>query len=168
MPIPDFITELRRHVGTAPLWLTGATAVVLREVDGRPHVLLVRRADSGRWAPVSGIVDPGEHPHVTAERETLEEACVVAVAERLAWVSVTEPVTYDNGDRATYLDHTFACRWVSGEPAVGDDESLEARFFPADDLPDLPDEFAARVRVALAGRAETGFGPLPGTPGRSA
>ena len=32
MPIPEFIVDLRRHVGHAPLWLPGCTAVVLREI----------------------------------------------------------------------------------------------------------------------------------------
>lgn len=161
MPIPDFVLELRRHVGTAPLWLIGTTAVVRREIDGRAHILLVRRADSGVWAPVSGIVDPGEHPHVAAERETREEACVTARVRRLSWVSVTEPVVYGNGDRATYLDHTYLCDWVAGEATVGDDESTDARFWPVDDLPEMPDEFGRRVAVALADRVETGFGPMP-------
>ena len=32
MSVPDFVLELRRHVGTAPLWLAGATAVI-RDAD---------------------------------------------------------------------------------------------------------------------------------------
>lgn len=30
-PIPDFMVELRRAVGHAPLWLTGVTAVTIRD-----------------------------------------------------------------------------------------------------------------------------------------
>ena len=61
-------------------------------------MLLVRRSDNGAWTPVTGIVDPGEDPHVTAVREVEEEACVVAEVERLVWVSATEVVTHVNGD----------------------------------------------------------------------
>ena len=32
MPTPQFILELRRHIGNEPLWLSGANLVVLREV----------------------------------------------------------------------------------------------------------------------------------------
>ncbi len=46
-----------------------------------------------------------------------------AVVERLVWVSVGAVTTYSNGDRAQYLEHTFRCRWVAGEGAVGDDEN---------------------------------------------
>ena len=30
MPTPDFILELRRHIGNETLWLSGANLVVLR------------------------------------------------------------------------------------------------------------------------------------------
>lgn len=103
MPIPDFILHLRAKIGTDPLWLPAATAVVLKGDE----MLLVQRADNGAWTPVTGIVDPGEHPARTAAREVLEEAGVRCEVEALVWVSVTDPVVYSNGDQAQYLDHTF-------------------------------------------------------------
>jgi 8-oxo-dGTP pyrophosphatase MutT (NUDIX family) len=78
VPIPDFIVELRRHVGTSNLWLPGVTAVVRRG----PEILLVRRSDTGEWTPVTGIVDPGEDPGVTARREVLEETGMAVVLGR--------------------------------------------------------------------------------------
>lgn len=162
MPIPDFVRDLRAQVGHAMLWLSGATAVVLRDGADGPEVLLVKRADDGAWSPVAGIVDPGEDPHRTAVREAEEEACVRIEVERLAWVSVTEPVRYPNGDVSQYLDHTFRCRWLSGEPRPGDGEATEARFFAAADLPAMPAGYAERIRVVLADRPETLLGrPVP-------
>lgn len=145
MGIPDFVRELRRSIGTAPLWLTGATAVVL---DG-DRMLLIRRSDTGEWAPVTGIVDPAEEPAVAAEREAAEEAGVVVVAERLSSSWVTEPVHYANGDRAQYLDLTFRCRYVSGDPRPVDGEALEVAWFALDALPPMRADFAARIRHAL-------------------
>ncbi len=132
MPTPDFILDLRAKVGTQLLWLSGAAAVVVRDRDdgGGEEVLLVQRSDTHEWTPVTGIIDPGEDPATTAERECLEEACVVARADRLVWVTVSPVIAYDNGDRSQYLELVFRCSWVSGEPAVGDDESVDARFFP--------------------------------------
>lgn len=153
MPTPDFILDLRRHIGTAPLWLTGVTAVVLRE----NQVLLVRRADNGAWTPVTGIVDPGEEPAVAAAREVLEEADVVATAERLASVAVTEMVIYDNGDRTQYLDLTFRFAYVSGEAHPADGENTDARWFDLDDLPAMSERMASRIRDALPERGETLF-----------
>ena len=144
--MPEFILRLRERVGHDLLWLPGASAVVLAE----DRVLLVHRADNGRWAPVSGVVDPGEHPEVTVVREVLEEAGVTCEVESLAWVNVTEPVHYPNGDVSQYLDLTYRCRWLSGDPHAADDESLDARWFPLDELPAMDDQNLERIRRAVA------------------
>lgn len=149
MPIPDFVLALRAKIGTDPLWLSGVTAVVLR-AEPSTEVLLVRRADTGEWAPVSGIVDPGEQPADTAVREVLEEAAVHAVPERLALVHVSDPVVYANGDRAQYLDLVFRMRWTAGDPHPADGENLEAAWFDLDRLPPLSAEMTRRVEAALA------------------
>ena len=153
MPIPDFVVALRERVGTMSLWLPGVAAVVIRGSD----VLLVRRVDNGEWSPVTGIVDPGEEPAVAAVREVLEEACVVARAERLVWVSVGVPIVHANGDLAQYLEHTFRCTWVSGEPAVGDDESTDAGWFPLDALPEMSGRNRDRVAHAVENCPEAQF-----------
>lgn len=160
MPIPDFVRELRSAIGTAPLWLSGSTAVVVRATDAGDEVLLVRRADSGAWSPICGIIDPGEEPGVAAVRESLEEAGVVIEVERLVWLNVTEPVTYANGDVTQYIDHTFRCRWLSGDPHPADGENTDAAWFAVTDLPHLPGEFAERVAVALADEPECRLGRL--------
>lgn len=149
MATPDFIIELRRHVGHAPLWLSGSSAVVLRPGPRTRQVLLVRRADTGAWTPICGIVEPGESPELTVVREAAEEAGVVVEVERLVRVGVSRPITYTNGDQCQFLDHDFVCRWVSGEPRVCDDESSEARFFDVDDLPPMSARHNARISVAL-------------------
>ena len=151
MPTPDFVLRLRERIGHDPLWLVGTTAVV---VDG-DRLLLVKRADSGDWSPVAGIVEPGEHTADAAEREVLEEACVVARVERLASVSVTQEYEYPNGDRTRYTDHTYRLRYVSGEASVGDDESVDVGWFPIDALPPMPERYLGRIRRALADRPDT-------------
>ena len=151
MPTPEFILRLREQIGTTPLWLVGTTAVV---VD-RDRLLLVRRADTGEWSPVAGIVEPGEHSADAAEREVWEEARVRAVVERLAAVGVTQEYEYPNGDRSRYTDHTYLLRYVSGEPEVGDDESLDAAWFPIDALPPMPERYRERIARALDPRLDT-------------
>ena len=143
--------------------MPGVTAVVLRTApDGSgDQVLLIRRADNGQWTPITGIVDPGEDPHRTAVRETLEEASVVIQVERLVWVSVSEHVTHANGDLAQYLDHTFRCRWVSGEPAPGDDEATDTRWFALDALPPMRRLFLDRIDCAVNNPSEVRLGAGP-------
>lgn len=64
MATPDFVLELRRHVGNAPLWMPGTTVVILRpaprcapidwETPIAPEtveMLCVRRSDNGAWTP---------------------------------------------------------------------------------------------------------------------
>lgn len=146
MPTPDFVLELRRHIGIRPLPLVGVTAVIVR--DG--HVLLGRRSDNGRLTPITGIVDPGEEPADAAVREAEEEAGVRIRADRLAWVHQIPRVTYANGDQSDYLDLTFACRWISGEPVPVDGEMTEVGWHPITAVDEILDaDMAARVRAAL-------------------
>jgi 8-oxo-dGTP pyrophosphatase MutT (NUDIX family) len=144
MPIPEYVRQLRQHVGHAPLWLPGVTAVVLR----RDEVLLVQRSDTFVWTPVTGIVDPGEQPAVAAAREVLEETGVSASVERLASVRAGPMTVHVNGDQVYYLDHCFTCAYVSGEAYVGDDESVDVGWFPLTDLPEMPPIHQQRIRDA--------------------
>ncbi len=150
MPTPEFVLRLREKVGHDPLWLSGACAVVLRENDGAPEVLLVRRSDDGRWTPVGGIVDPGEHPADTAEREVLEETGVRCAVEGLASVTVGPASAYPNGDAVQYLTHTFRCRALGGEPHPADDESDAVGWFAVDALPEVAPHFRERIAAAVA------------------
>jgi ADP-ribose pyrophosphatase YjhB (NUDIX family) len=144
--IPDFVVALREKIGTAPLWLAGVTAVVVKD----DQLLLVRRADNGAWTPVTGIVDPGEQPADAGVREVAEEAGVEVVPERLASVGVTDVVVYSNGDKSQYLDITFLMRWTAGDPHPADGENTEARWFPRGALPAMSQEMSVRIDAALS------------------
>lgn len=155
MPIPEFVLALRSKVGTSPLWLSGVSAVVL---DAQGRVLLTRRRDNGRWAIVSGILEPGEEPGPAVLREVREEAGIEAELVRLTSVDVTEQVTYPNGDVAQYLDLSFLVRYVSGEARVSDDENLAVEWFDLDAVPeDLTDTSRLRISKALSGTTEAWF-----------
>ena len=153
MATPDFVLELREKIGHVSLWLTGVTAVVLRADE----ILLVRRADTGEWTPVTGIIDPGEEPADAAAREVLEEADVCARVERLVWVHVLDAIVYVNGDQAQYLDLVFVCRWLSGTPAPADGENTDARWWPLDNLPPMPESYAERIRLAVESEGAARF-----------
>lgn len=152
-PVPDFIVEIRRLVGDHPLWLPGITAVVRRG----DQILLVKRSDNGQWTPVTGIADPGEEPAVTAAREAMEETGVRIRVDRLAMTSVHPEITYDNGDRAAYLDLTFACTWLEGEAHVADDESSDVRWWPLASLPSMSELMMSRIAAATSDEREARF-----------
>lgn len=134
MPTPDFITNLRSKIGQDLLWLSGATAVIQRD---NGDILLVRRSDNGRWTPITGIVDPGENPALTCLREAQEEANVHIEVVALAQLKADPPQEFSNGDRCQFLDHTFYCRYISGEARVNDEESSEVRWVPLAELADF-------------------------------
>lgn len=158
-PVPDFVVAIRRKIGHDPLWLPAVTAVVRRGTD----VLLVKRSDNGSWSPVTGIVDPGEEPAVAAAREVMEEAGVRVRVDRLASTAAHPEIVHVNGDRAGYLDLTFACTWLDGEAHVADDESTDVRWWPVDDLPPMDEAMLARIDAALSGEREARFVTTPDT-----
>lgn len=137
MTTPQFILDLRRKINHDLLWLMGVSGYV-QDVQGR--VLLGRRSDTGEWAMVYGINEPGEEPADTVAREVKEETGVdVIVTDLVSVKSSRKVLTYANGDNTMYMDHLFLCRPDPNgntEPFVGDDESLEVGWFSPDALPE--------------------------------
>lgn len=146
MATPEFVLALRERIGTAPLSLVGATAIVFRD----EKVLLGRRADNGAWQAISGIVEPGEEPADAAARECLEEAGVVVSVDRLALVQQMPRVTYANGDQVDYLDLVFRCTWVSGDPHPADGELTEVGFYDLAAMGEVDDAHLRKIALAMA------------------
>lgn len=155
MPAPDFVLALREHIGHDPLWLPGVTAIVLDQE--RTRMLAVRRADTGAWAPVTGIIDPGEQPAVAGAREVREEAGLEVRAIRMLDVLALPEITHPNGDRCRYLDLCFEYVHVSGEPHPADGENTEARWFPVADPPPMRERFHQQLAHALESEGPTRF-----------
>lgn len=148
MATPDFVLELRRRIGHELLWMPGVTAFVFDAP--RTRMLAVRRRDNGEWTPVTGIIDPGEEPARAGAREVAEEAGVIARPLRLVDVRTLPPITYDNHDRAQFLDLTFVFEHVSGDPHPADGENTQAQWFPIDEPPPMNARFRELYAIALA------------------
>ncbi|WP_347110321.1 NUDIX domain-containing protein [Paenarthrobacter sp. S56] len=145
MGAPEFVLKLREKIGNDPLWLPAVRGIVL---DGEGRVLLCQRSDNGHWTPITGILDPGEHPAPGLVREIFEETGVVAETERIVGVGVVGPVTFPNGDICDFLDITFRCKYVSGDARVNDDESLDVAWFDLDDLPEMSHGHLQAIKLA--------------------
>lgn len=145
MATPQFIRDLRAHIGHAELWLPGVSAFVIQD----EQILLVRRKDNNQWTPITGICDPGEQPDIAACRECLEETGVQVEPVKVIWVQAVGPVTYPNNDVASYMDIAFLCRPTAGHAHVADDENSEVRWFHLDDLPPMKARFTNTLQHAL-------------------
>ena len=132
MPIPPYVTDLRKHIGHATLLLPAAAAIV-RDEAGR--VLLIRRGDGRGWSLPGGIMEPGECVADCVVREVWEESGFHVVPRKVIGV-------YDanRSGRPLELYHAykviFLCDLTGGE-ARPSDETSDVGFFPFDDLPSL-------------------------------
>jgi 8-oxo-dGTP diphosphatase len=114
----------------------GADALV-RDALGR--VLLVRRADDGRWAMPGGWVDPGETPEQAVVREVAEETGLRVSAPRLLHTK----------QRPASVHYTFGCELDGGELRTSD-ESLEVAFVSPDEIDRWHTDHHERLMAALA------------------
>lgn len=74
MGSPDFIVNLRKKIAHDPLWLPGVRGVVF---DDAGRVLLGERSDTGGWALITGILEPG--------RSRARDSCVKFSKKPLLW-----------------------------------------------------------------------------------
>ncbi len=170
MPIPDFIVETRKKIGTDLMWLPSVCAVVLRDAQHKsdwavPEVLLVKRADNGQWTPVTGIADPGEEAHDCAVREVAEETGLVVRPAAIIGVGSVGPVTHTNGDLASYMTVQLRMEPVDpqAQPVVGDDESSDVGWFPISQMPVTDPKWRLVIGDAAAQRRHPeGFAPRMG------
>ncbi|MEU4561302.1 NUDIX domain-containing protein [Actinoplanes sp. NPDC023936] len=145
MATPEFILELRKYIGHAPLPLPSVTAVVF---DGDGRVLLNQRSDDRRWSLLSGVLDPGEQPAAGAVREVWEETAVDIVVERIVGVEALPLRTIPNGDQVYWYETVLACRAVGGEARVNDDESIDVAWFEPGAVPALDERQTRYLRQA--------------------
>lgn len=84
------------------------------------------------------MYDPGEEPAETAMREVYEETGLVVRPTRLVGVYGGEQFihTYPNGDIVAFIDIVFVAEIVSGELKADENESLDLRFVPPNELPE--------------------------------
>jgi len=159
MPISEYIRILRQKVGAAPLMAPAVCALIF---DDQDRILLHRATDDGLWHTIGGAIDPGEEPADAAVREAMEETGLRVEPIRLVGVYTDPPLTYANGDIMLYHSFAFECRIGGGELRIGDDESLELRFFDQTELPPLRDLDRRRILHALKREARAQFGRKSG------
>ncbi len=131
----SYLGQLRAMAGDhRVLMFVGARGVV-RDDAGR--VLLIRRADNGRWALPAGAMELGESITDCAVREVFEETGLRATG-LTAFAAYTGPRytltnTYDHTYQMFVM--TFRIDAWEGELVRVTDETTDAAFFAPDALP---------------------------------
>jgi 8-oxo-dGTP pyrophosphatase MutT (NUDIX family) len=107
----------------------GADAAVFDDDD---RILLVRRADDGKWGLIAGWVDTNEAPAQTVVRELAEEAGVEARVDGLVGVFFREASA--TGSPHGTVSVVYLCSIVSGTLRPQPHEVLELAWRAVDDV----------------------------------
>ena len=149
------LEPLRASVFARPTPLAVGDGAV---IDDAGQILLIRRADNGKWAMPGGGLEVGETPAEGAVREVLEETGVYCQAVSL--VGVFDSRLCGTVSRHHLYQFLFLCRPFD-RPAIAPshpDETLEMHWFAQAELPaDLDLGHATRIPAAF--RAWTGEQP---------
>lgn len=93
----------------------------------------------GRYSVLAGFVDPGETLEEAVVREIFEEARVRVKNVRYFG---SQPWPFPNS-----MMFGFRADWESGDPAPGDGELTDVRWFAPKDLPDMPPSVSISRRL---------------------
>jgi len=131
----SYISEMRKHIGHAPMLTVGATVVVLKD----SKILLNLRSDTNTWGIPGGAIELGETLEETAARELGEETGLSA--ERFSFLHLFSGpdfyFKYPNGDELYSVVALYLAEGVYGEMKITDGESYELRFFDREEMPAL-------------------------------
>ena len=151
----DFIHGER--IGKFGRLAVGCSAGILDSTGDK--ILLVRRADNGRWAVPGGYMEPGESAAEASAREVLEETGLQVRVGRLIAV-YSNPnilIEYPDGNRYQIVALYFAAEPIGGGLRPSS-EATEVGYFSQGEIEHLEMGKFDRQRVADAfARQEAAF-----------
>lgn len=114
---------------------------VTRHIEGKLHILLARnhRFPAGRYSVLAGYVEPGESLEECARREVCEE---VGVDLQNVRYFGSQSWPFPNS-----LMIGFTAEYAGGEIRPEETELADARWFSADELPNIPPPFTIARRL---------------------
>jgi ADP-ribose pyrophosphatase YjhB (NUDIX family) len=147
-PANSYMPELRSLVGTAPLIVAGAGAIIF---DSYGRVLLGLRGDNQLWGFPAGQMELGETPAGTVVREAYEEVGLHIRPTQLSSVLTGDALhTYPDGNQVQVAGARFLAEVVGGELKPDGYETLDVQWFETSDLPPLVPRHAVALEMALA------------------
>ncbi|TMR94298.1 NUDIX hydrolase [Nonomuraea basaltis] len=155
----EFLDHLRTHDDAmlrecVPGHLTATTAVLSH--DGS-QVLLTLHPKAGMWLPMGGHCEVSDASLADAAlREAWEESGISGLELLPGPLALDKHVVWCHPPISWHLDIEYAAVAAPGAEAVISEESLDLRWFPVDEIPELSDD--ATRRLAARGRAALGSG----------
>jgi ADP-ribose pyrophosphatase YjhB (NUDIX family) len=142
------VMELRQTIGTDPLIVMGAGAVIF---DDQQRVLLGLRGDNRLWGIPAGQMELGETPAGTAIRETCEECGLQIRVKKLLGVYTGSDAfhTYPDGNQIQVAGARFMAEGVGGDLNPDGHETLDAQWFDVNDLPPMVSRHRFAIEEAL-------------------
>jgi len=166
MPMSDYIRRLRARIGTTVLEVPTVSIITF---DDAQRVLLVRHAEGNDWSTPGGMIEPYEIPADAAVREIWEETGLYVELTRLIGVFGGDACTstYSNGDKLSWISTVFAGKPMRGHLRPDGVETLDARYFSADDMARVrcKPHVAMFVEAARSPDAHAHFQPPTWQPG---
>jgi ADP-ribose pyrophosphatase YjhB (NUDIX family) len=131
VPAEAFSEEFSRHPGYA----TPKVGVAAAIFDEQGRMFLIQRADNRQWAMPGGWADIGLSAAAVAVKEAREETGLDIEITRLLGLFDGRANQFTN---VYHLYHVvFAARVVGGALRLAPDEALDAKWYSADELPEL-------------------------------
>ncbi len=145
--VNSYMPELRSLIGTAPLIVAGAGAIIF---DDNGRVLLGLRGDDHLWGFPAGQMELGETPAGTVVREAYEEVGLHIRPTQLSSVLTGDALhTYPDGNQVQVAGARFLAEVVGGELKPDGYETLDAQWFETNDLPPMVPRHLRAVQMAL-------------------
>ena len=142
----NYIKEMRKDVGHAPLMVTSCGVIIENE---KGEILLQKRRDNGCWALLGGSMEIGEKFMEVAKREVYEEAGIEIGELTLFGIYSGEDgiIIYPNGDICYGTGIIFKTTVYSGEIQNNTEEALEHIFFDKANLPENINKYDKRIII---------------------
>jgi 8-oxo-dGTP pyrophosphatase MutT (NUDIX family) len=133
----SYLGQLRKLIGKEKVIVNATRGVIFDEIG---RLLLVHRRDNRRWAMPAGAMELGDSIYECLVREVQEETGIEVRAARLfaIWSDpVKTSIVTEYGDPYQLISFVFRVDEWSGELIQETEETIDAGFFPLDELPEM-------------------------------
>jgi ADP-ribose pyrophosphatase YjhB (NUDIX family) len=134
----SYLGQLRQVIGKRKIFAITARAIVQ---DENSRILFVRRSDNEEWVMPAGSIELEESIFDCVRREVFEETgLTVTTATPIAIYSDPRfSFVTSYGDPYQMFSIVFSVTSWTGILKKQTDETTDAKFFPLDNLPKIPD-----------------------------